>query len=500
MMTIRHKENDLLRGLMAKAARGLFLSLALTVLLIYGNTVAHASQPWRVMVDFDQRLSPVPEYFASANINSVRRMLEQPAGFDEAVRGLGIRFMRFQIGGKLDYREWEKWDNEYFETLHDAVERAYAEWGATDLMFCISGMTGPFDENGKFIEEDMDVYAEACAELVRRFAPPGTEKVRFWEPFNEWNLNTLNRMKEHGQSFDLVAEQFRRCAERMREVNPSIMVGGPALTHAHADALRRFLQYAGDSVDFISWHDYAVSDAAIDDDRVLQIVTESNRFANGVRRVAEVVEQAGLEGVLLFIDEFQVNSHSWSPSDPRTVNHFAAVFVASVFANLASSKIDALFIHDIFGRHYGLLAPSDYDLQNAKAGALWDVSRADAIYIRPAGWVYHWFTHLVGGDWVSCRVELPEGAAASKRGALLEAVAWRDGDRCGVMLVNKDTQPRAVEIVWGRKVVTESYVLPLSYYGIDANGAAQGERSGTRNGKLIQLLPGMSVTFLVTQE
>src|SRR5690606_21578480 len=54
---------------------------------------------WEVRVDYRIPEKKVPQFFASANINSVNRLFRESGDSDETIKRLGIRFMRFQMGG-----------------------------------------------------------------------------------------------------------------------------------------------------------------------------------------------------------------------------------------------------------------------------------------------------------------------------------------------------------------------------------------------------------------
>ena len=51
--------------------------------------------PWRVKVDFSRTLKPMDPAYASANVNRPGLMIQDKA-FDQVVKSLGFRMMRFQ--------------------------------------------------------------------------------------------------------------------------------------------------------------------------------------------------------------------------------------------------------------------------------------------------------------------------------------------------------------------------------------------------------------------
>ncbi|MBN2309002.1 MAG: hypothetical protein JXR94_08535, partial [Candidatus Hydrogenedentes bacterium] len=159
------------------------LAVCCTGLAVAGAEPADSA--WSVTVDPGRPLAPVPACFAGVNVNRSEDMLLGRPDFDEAVAGLHVAMMRFQVpNASLDYRESAAWTDETFATLDEAVEKARTVWGVQRLLFGIHRLSLPV-QDGRFVEEEFPVYAEACARLVERYAPPGNLRVEYWEPFNE---------------------------------------------------------------------------------------------------------------------------------------------------------------------------------------------------------------------------------------------------------------------------------------------------------------------------
>lgn len=454
---------------------------------------------WRVKVDFSKPIRPFDPRYAGANVNSVGNMLDLGEEFDAAVAGLGFRFMRFQCpaGKTLDYHGLDSWTDEDFAVTDRGVQKALATWGVKDLLFGIHRVQKPLTEDGRLIVEDFDAYAAACAKLVQRYAPKGRMRVKYWEPFNE--LDHPNRLEEyhkHGQGLADVAELFNRCAAKMKAVNPEIVVGGPALVESSEGAVEAFLKHAGETAEFLSWHEYSTGNAATSDAEILRSVLGPKRFLAGVQRIEQVVRRAGRPDVPMFLDEFHINYAAWRPPDVRTATQFSAVFAASVLANLSQTQVTSVMIHDLISRHYGLVGPARSDRISRELGLIADARRDESIHIRPVGWVYRWFNELAGGQWVETQLRLPAEAREHERGRLLDACAWRNGDRRTVMLVNKDETAHEVEVDFGAPVPSEGFELPLRVLTVANDKPRETQTSGTREGKWRWELAAMSVTFI----
>jgi hypothetical protein len=459
-----------------------------------------AVQPWQVRVDFNKTIRPMNPYYAGINVNHVGDMVDQGREFDRAVAALGARFMRFQIplAPSMDFRKVKEWKDSDFESLDRAVEKAYSDWGVKELLFCIHRLSGPMDGSGKFVVDEFDRYAEGCAALVRRYASPGKIRVRYWEPFNELDHpDAVARYGKHGQDFGVVVDLYRRCAKRMKQVNPDIRVGGPALCDPSEGMVRRFMAEEKGTADFFSWHDYATGSAKTPDAEVLRTVLEGpNRFMPAIRRIEAIMKERKRTELPLFMDEYHINYSAWDPQDNRTANQFSAVFTASVLANLSTTAVTSVLIHDLISRNYGLLGPAADDGLSNNLGLIPDGPGKTAIYVRPVGWVYRWFNELAGGNWVVSKSVLPSDAMDSPRGRLLDVCAWRNGSRRIAMLVNKDIADHPIDMDFGEKVVSEGFGLPIRVMMIVNNVPCDMTTVGTRAGRWRWTLPAMSVVFV----
>ncbi|MBN1555522.1 MAG: hypothetical protein JXA11_12320 [Phycisphaerae bacterium] len=481
-----------------------WLSAVMTMLLAAitpAQTIESSTvQSWRVKVDFDQPIKTMDPAYASANVNRPGLMVRDEA-FDQAVKSLGFRMMRFQgpFEKKFDYKT--PLTEKDFTTLDAAVDKARGKWGVKELLIGIHRIHTPTDENGKLIHADFPVYAKRCAELVKRYAPPGNVRVRYWEPFNEQDAEKrIKKLKAHGQSYADVAKLYVVCAKAMKAVNPDILVGGPALCDAAAGKLRTFLQGTEGLVDFVSWHDYPAGNPDTPDEKVLSSVTGNARFVGGARKLQAVLDSFPCGKVPLFLDEYQVNYRGWDPPDVRMATQFGAVFVASVLAEMSDSPVERMFVHDIFTQSYGLVGPVAKDRFAAQSGVVMDKSGVEAPHVRPSGWVFRWFNQYAGGQWVRCDVKMSEADRAHERGPLLIVCAWRNDDARVVMLVNKDVQPRKVTLHLGKEIPSDGFALPLRVMTIADGRPGETRTSGTKKGQITWFLPDMSVTFIVHEE
>jgi hypothetical protein len=467
-------------------------------------TTQPAAQLWYVRVNFNKTTRPMDRSYAGININFAGAIIGLGSDFDRAVASLGAQFLRFQVplDPPLDFRKPNEWKESDFTTLDKTVEKALSVWGAKEILFCITRMYIPRDANGRLMVEDFDRYAEACAKLVQRYAAPGKMKVKYWEPFNEVDHpDAVAVYKKNGQDYTVVMDLYRRCAKRMKQVNPDIQVGGPALCDGSEWAVRCFMTEEKGTADFLSWHDYPTGSASTSDAQILRTVTSGpSRFVPQIGRIEVVMAEQKRKKFPLFLDEFHINWQAWDPADPRTASQFTAVFAASVLANLSTTAVTSAMIHDLLSLHYGLLGPADRDGMSNQLGLILDYPNKDTIHVRPVGWVYRWFNEFAGGNWVFCESTLPHNAKDGPRGRLLDACAWQNGSRRVVMLVNKDTVSHLVKIDFGEKVFSEGFSLPIRVMTIVNNRPEDLTTAGTRAGQWQWTLPAMSVIFVTYEK
>lgn len=475
---------------------GRVLAIGLVVAFCGSKALGQAAEArdstWQVKVDFQSPIKTLHPAYASVNVNNPVRLLEESPAYDEEIKALNFQMMRFQGPGHAwDYSQI--YTDEDFRPLDDSVRKALEVWGVQDLMFGFHRIRLPKDDDGKYLKEEYPAYAAFCAQLVRRYP-----QVRYWEPFNELDHpRKLEAMSKAGQSYSDIVELYIECAKAMKAANPQIKIGGPSLVDANPGRLDTLLKEAREYVDFVSWHDYSTGNVDSPDDKVLSAIVGPARFVGGANRLHNVMKRHNLAHLPMFLDEYHVNYRAGYPREVRTATQFSAVFTASVLSNMSRSQAQRLFIHELRTRHYGLIGPVREERFADQSGML-DKSSVDAIRARPVAWVFKWFNRYAGGQWVHCETVISEEDAQSPRGGLLEACAWRTDEAKVLLLVNKDTEPRTVEVDMG-VIHSDGFSLPVRTMMIADGVPTESLTAGTRDGRLTIGLPAMSVMFVVRE-
>ena len=122
--------------------------------------------------------------------------------------------------------------------------------------------------NKYFIDPPSDPakWAQVCAHIIRHYNQRWAEGfeygIRHWEIWNEPDVpNCWTGTTEQ------YLELYRQAALAVKEVDSSLLVGGPAAARASGEPglIREFLAFCRDTetpVDFVSWHGYASTPAA----------------------------------------------------------------------------------------------------------------------------------------------------------------------------------------------------------------------------------------------
>lgn len=102
-------------------------------------------------------------------------------------------------------------------------------------------------------------YANFCASLVKILNVDNNFQVKYWEVLNE---------KEglYGWGNAAYAEIYNRCANAMKAIDPTIIVGGPAITQPYPyssqeTALKSWILATKANLGFFSYHNYATGGA-----------------------------------------------------------------------------------------------------------------------------------------------------------------------------------------------------------------------------------------------
>lgn len=254
-----------------------------------------------------------------------------------------------------------------------------------------------------------DEYANFCAALVRIINIDQKRGVIYWEPFNERD----KIYKDAGQLNELWMI-YNKAAIAMKSVDPTIKVGGPALTYNDTSTLAAFLRACGSNVDFVSWHRYLTADPSLSND---QIMAGTPNYANQVRSMRSVVIKViPNRQIPLFLGEYNIN-YSWQSGETRQNTYIGAVWFASVLKHLVDAGIEMATSWNAKDGIYGLIDNSNN--------------------LRLSATVFTWANaYLVGANFKT-----------TSDNTFVETMAIRQADGShSLLLINKAAQPTSVVV------------------------------------------------------
>ena len=207
------------------------------------------------------------------------------------------------------------------------------------------------DRDGILNPSEYDNYASFCAELVNILNIRQQRKIIYWEPLNERE----NAYQNAGKLNELW-KIYNKVAVAMKAKDPTIKVGGPALTWNDPAKLILFLQACQANVDFISWHRYASGDANESTDKIMSYTPDYGAQVREFRAIA--TKYIPNRKVPLLLGEYNIN-YSWDSGENRQNTHIGAVWFASVFKHLAEAGIDMATSWHLKDGIYGMLDPQN---------------------------------------------------------------------------------------------------------------------------------------------
>ncbi len=312
---------------------------------------------------------------------------------------------------------------------------------ALNLTYFLDIRTAPpwmYDNTGHLPVANFPLFARYMAQIVGWYnkggftdsagvAHPSSHHdwVKTWEIWNEpksgWDIPTkapgYNPAAAPWMQPEVYAALYDTTVTAMREVDPSILTGGPALNSYPDDSyFAIFLQNVTAPLDFFSFHFYAEYDPKNPDQHLLDAVT-GDRFLTRLMNVQAYEKQyrPGKPPIPIWITELGINESSLAARDPRGTAPIAYAFLADT--------LTTAFTHGVQQIDQFCLA-SDLQL------GLMD-NKSNAIY-RPYGF-YQTFTQQFPSG--STLITTPKAVDAASGLTLLAMVA-PDGKSLRVLVGN----------------------------------------------------------------
>ncbi len=374
--------------------------------------------------------------------------------FKKRFTATGIRLIRVHgdLLGKWTNPSKKSWDSAKLKSAYDAFSP-----NPPTIIQNIPGWPSWMaqDKDGLLAPSEYDRYAAFCAELVEILNVQQKRRIVYWEPFNEQD----GRYKKAGKLEELW-KIYNKTAKAMKAKDPSIKVGGPALTYDDAGTLASFLKASARNVDFISWHRYATGNVNASNDELMSIASGFGDQVKTLRRVT--TQYIPSRKVPLLLGEYNVN-YAWDSGEKRQNSHIGAVWFASVLKSLTDAGVNMATSWHLKDGIYGMIGP-DNDL-------------------RPAASVFTWANKYLVGT-------VAEGTSSQPA---VEVMAVRQQDQSrSLLLINKGAKPAALTIKTTGKLPWKA--AAGSFFRLDEKGIRKGSLENLSKAPLT--LPGYSLVLL----
>ncbi len=313
----------------------------------------------------------------------------------------GRPFFRIQTHAVEPSKARGVWD---FTQLDRVIDAAIS-YGA-EPMICLSfppkwfyGEEATFEEAKRLRKPyDIEAYAEHCAQIVRHYTqeregPP----VLWWEIGNEVEL--------HDWSYAYYIKVYAAVAQRLREVEPRIQLGGPVTAGPNSGWAAELIRAVPEQVDFVSYHQYGYSEPFESPDAY--VMGRTANFESSARRYQEVIDELSPHRKLpIVITEANTSWRYHEGTDPRIRSMFGAAWTASVLGRFVTGGGDVFC----------------YFTLNGGFGSIWSDNGQAAVF--PAWhtlWIYRkFFTgEMVGATSDASTVEVYASTSEGQIRAIL---------------------------------------------------------------------------------
>ncbi|MDR0610872.1 MAG: hypothetical protein LBG58_12230, partial [Planctomycetaceae bacterium] len=355
------------------------------------------AQSASVTVDFDYSERNINPYIFSTNESGYDHRYDQYLSKMKEVKCCMFRFLgNFSLdtvypNGKMDKPNCAQ----YVEM----IKKARAVNPDYQAMFCLKASVDFSKPEGR------QLFADLCADFVREMNIKERFGLTHWEIFNEPYAQGIQKERWLWHAYNLAAKQ-------MKQVDPSIKIGGYAPCWPTMGYISDFYQHCHENVDFLSWHKYPTGSADTPTKNLMAGTPSFENDAIGVRAIVERITPG--KNVELAITEYNIN-YSYKPHDPRQANHIGAAWMASVLNHLVRGGVDiGQTWHSRGGGTYGL-----FDSNNKP---------------RPTAKLLYVANNFIKGKQMWAQSSVPT----------VECLAFRNEKNAGIMLVNKNPKPVTV--------------------------------------------------------
>ncbi len=288
------------------------------------------------------------------------------------------------------------------------------------------------DGKGRLKPGQEQAFAAFCADLVRIINIDLKQGVKYWEVTNEKDAVYGADMAELGRIYTIAAQA-------MKQVDPTIKVGGPAFTSvSNTVKVEAFLSTAHPTLDFVSYHTYSTGSKT---NPVSDLYKSASQLADPTGRVKRGIAKFTTRSIETFHDEFNI---SYSPPDVRMTNSISGVYDAIALIAITNAGATGSMAWNEADGWYGKLE-----------------NRFGNWRRRPASYVYQLFNTHLQGSIVSAQSSDPNAVIS---------FAVKQAGKSSIALVNRSTVEQVVPVTftgWDTPIANSEL---LTVYSVSSAG------------------------------
>ncbi len=316
-----------------------------------------------VSVDFSKEQIPVPPEMFGVNIFAgMAPSVAQEPTYVAKMESLNLPIVRYHSAQILDQnhpRSWVNFETQWWDTtkIEAALASLDGKVGARMINIYnfpewLQNLNSGTASKRLLDKSKVDEYANFCAGLVSIVNKHLGLYTQYWEPFNEIE----DEFADAGETQFLI-DIYNAVAIKMRAVDPTIQIGGPAIQNPYWNDSEQTKWFEGtkEELDFVSVHAYGVGNSAIPNNEIYE---KAEGVVTGAERIRGLMNNAGLPADLpLFLDEYNIVWTFTGDSQGKMRGAVGAVFDAIILKKaVEGGKINSLMSWNERDGTYGKLS------------------------------------------------------------------------------------------------------------------------------------------------
>jgi chitodextrinase len=221
------------------------------------------------------------------------------------------------------------------------IAQALTPVAAAGYAIMIDVPDGPGSNAGANIDPNLTKNPQAVAnwlaQLVKIVNVDNHFNVKYWEFPNERDTDCNGSAGLTGTQMGTL---LATAAKAMKAVDPTILVGGPALCWVDQNYILSMMSSGGGNIDFVTFHSYGGGQDYTNPTLSVRYDSAQNDLPNAVRGVVSALATASpARHIPLFLDEYNISYES-SPNN-YNFNNVGAVYDALVATRVADAGAEA---------------------------------------------------------------------------------------------------------------------------------------------------------------